>query len=346
MILNCGAVLVQWRPFSRMKTVCLASTSAKAEQLRQQLDDLHKEAENKEQKLYERQAEDPVGFISIAKRPELVIRCMVGNSLVPILLPYEGGLVSIEIISLFSLENILDVPRFISKDLEHKLLASNARLRLMRLSEAVEKLRRQAAVSVQTGKENDARELLFSKEEVEELLISDLYMEKAISVKESLLISNMALDLEVSEIKAPTPVRIVSLTEVSQNDTDDSQHLYMNNLEFPEDQELQVASDSLGDIHAENELKSHEESFSKQKSGADSVQSSREISTFEEFMDHLDQQLNKIEEELETFLRFSNLLLGSKEKPEYSKVQHAIEILEGVRHTRERFTFEPPLTVA
>lgn len=44
--------------------------------------------------------------------------------------------------------------------------ANNARSRLLRLSEAVEKLRRQAAVSVQTGKENDARELLFQKKKV------------------------------------------------------------------------------------------------------------------------------------------------------------------------------------
>lgn len=36
----------------------------------------------------------------------------------------------------------------------------------MRLSEAVEKLRRQAAVCVQTGKENDARELLYQKKKV------------------------------------------------------------------------------------------------------------------------------------------------------------------------------------
>ncbi|KAL0443748.1 UNVERIFIED_CONTAM: hypothetical protein Slati_2097500, partial [Sesamum latifolium] len=163
---------------------------------------------------------------------------------------------------------------------------NNARLRLMRLSEAVEKLRRQAAVSVQTGKENDARELLFQKKKVMQAMEKlksriELFDElaaklnEAISMKESLLISNMALDLE--------------------------------------------------------------ESFSEKKStGADSVQSLREISTFEEFIDHLDQQLNKIEELLETFLRFSNVLLESKEKPEYSKVQHAIEILEGVRHTRER----------
>lgn len=36
----------------------------------------------------------------------------------------------------------------------------------MRLSEAVEKLRRQAAVSVQTGKEYDARELLLQKKKI------------------------------------------------------------------------------------------------------------------------------------------------------------------------------------
>ncbi|KAL2245596.1 UNVERIFIED_CONTAM: hypothetical protein Sindi_2827800, partial [Sesamum indicum] len=230
---------------------------------------------------------------------------------------------------------------------------NNARLRLMRLSEAVEKLRRQAAVSVQTGKENDARELLFQKKKVMQAMEKlksriELFDElaaklnEAITMKESLLISNMALDLEVSEIKAPTPIRIVSPVEGSQNDTDDSQHLCMNNLEFPEDQELQVFSDSQGDIHAENELTNHEKSFIEKKStGPDSVQSPRDISTFEEFMDHLDQQLNKIEEELETCVRFSNVLLERKEKPEYSKVQHAIEILEGVRHTRERFLFEP-----
>jgi hypothetical protein len=36
----------------------------------------------------------------------------------------------------------------------------------MRLSEAAEKLKRQAAVSVISGKENDARELLFQKKKV------------------------------------------------------------------------------------------------------------------------------------------------------------------------------------
>lgn len=40
----------------------------------------------------------------------------------------------------------------------------------MRLSEAAERLRRQAAVSVQCGKENEARELLFQKMKVMQAL--------------------------------------------------------------------------------------------------------------------------------------------------------------------------------
>lgn len=46
------------------------------------------------------------------------------------------------------------------------VLANSARLRFLRLSEAAEKLRQQAALSVRTGKENDARELLFQKKKV------------------------------------------------------------------------------------------------------------------------------------------------------------------------------------
>lgn len=40
----------------------------------------------------------------------------------------------------------------------------------MRLSEAAEKLQRQAAIMVQTGRENDARELLFQKKKVMQAL--------------------------------------------------------------------------------------------------------------------------------------------------------------------------------
>ncbi|KAL5996719.1 hypothetical protein ACLOJK_007639 [Asimina triloba] len=49
-------------------------------------------------------------------------------------------------------------------------MANNARLRFMRLSEAAEKLRQQAALTVQAGKENEARELLLQKRKVMQAL--------------------------------------------------------------------------------------------------------------------------------------------------------------------------------
>ncbi|KAL3638305.1 hypothetical protein CASFOL_017676 [Castilleja foliolosa] len=264
MILSVGAVLDQWRPCSRMKTVCLASPSATADHLRQQLDNLHKEADSSRAK------------------------------------------------------------------------ANNARLRLLRLSEAVEKLRRQAAVSVQTGKENDARDLLFQKKKVMQAMGKlkcriELFdalsakLNEAISMKESLLIGNMSLDLDVSEPEAPGPIRVVSPADENSNTSDNEQNMDLKSPESGEDgQELQ--------FHSENELQDE------RPTSDDDVRVLREIHTFSDFMENIDRQLNKIELELETFLRYSNLLLGYNDKPEYSNVHHVTEILVGVRHIRERIT--------
>lgn len=46
------------------------------------------------------------------------------------------------------------------------LTATNARLRLLRLSEAAEKLQKQAVISIQKGEENYAREMLFQRKKV------------------------------------------------------------------------------------------------------------------------------------------------------------------------------------
>lgn len=153
-------------------------------------------------------------------------------------------------------------------------------------------------------------------------------------MKESLLIGNMALDLEDSEAEPSSPVRIVSPTE--ETITDD--YLQLDNVAFEEDEEMQVSAENQRNIHAENDCNnSPQGSFrGTMVNAADNVLDPRETSAYEDFMMHLDQQLNKVQEEVETFLRVSNLLLESKESPEYSKVQHATEILNGVHDLRER----------
>ncbi|MDD0148664.1 hypothetical protein PSY31_23545, partial [Shigella flexneri] len=66
------------------------------------------------------------------------------------------------------------------------------------------------------------------------------------------------------------------------------------------------------------------------------AEDSTKISTYTNFIEHLDQQLKEIEEELETFLKFPSILLENKEKLDSTKVQHATEVLESIRHSRQR----------
>ncbi|KAJ6399196.1 hypothetical protein OIU77_019864 [Salix suchowensis] len=91
--------------------------------------------------------------------------------------------------------------------------ANSARLRLLRLSEAVEKLKRQAAIS------------LSSK------------LNQVISMKENQLIGNVAFDVEVETEDDSNPVRIVSpklgVTDFSSDD----------NLKFSDGQDLQLCAD-------------------------------------------------------------------------------------------------------
>ncbi|XP_073153695.1 uncharacterized protein [Henckelia pumila] len=222
--------------------------------------------------------------------------------------------------------------------------ASNARSRLMRLCEAAEKFRREAAISVRTGKEDDARRMLFQKKQVmqamEKLksrieLLDELSakLNEAISVKEGLLIGNVALDTEVNETEPSSPIWIITPKEAILNNSYENQKSMSDQLTFGEHQEVLVVADSEsgeGDFN-------NTSSFSPiGRNDSSIMQHLREISSFEDFMKHIDQKLHEIEEKLETFISVSSLLLESKKKPEHSKVQHATDILEVVRDTRER----------
>ncbi|CAM8887968.1 unnamed protein product [Rhodiola kirilowii] len=66
------------------------------------------------------------------------------------------------------------------------------------------------------------------------------------------------------------------------------------------------------------------------------IGSLRDISSYEEFLEHLDGQLNIIEAELAILIRLSTLVLEREEMPQNSKVHQTLEILEGIRSIRER----------
>ncbi|XP_049353139.1 uncharacterized protein LOC125817625 [Solanum verrucosum] len=226
--------------------------------------------------------------------------------------------------------------------------ANNARSRLLRLSEAAERFRRQAAISVRTGKENDARELLFQKKKIMQAmeqskgrieLLDELAskLNEAISMREKQLIGNVALDLEIAIDDAPSPVRIVSPKDDNADNSDENEDVDLETIKLDDSQELQAPYDGNADLKTDNELINLEASTSGNMSKeADRINSLKGVSSYEEFLEHIDQQLRDIEVELVTFLRFSSLILENKDKLENSKVQQALDVLEGVHQLRGR----------
>ncbi|KAL5859010.1 hypothetical protein ACOSQ4_000306 [Xanthoceras sorbifolium] len=228
--------------------------------------------------------------------------------------------------------------------------ANSARLRLWRLSEAAEKLKRQAAVNVRTGRENDARGLLFQKKKVMQAmensknrieLLDELAakLNEAISVKETQLIGNVALDLEVEREDTSRLVRIVSPKQKVKEGANEDKDSNPNALKLGDtsDQIMQFSTESQVSPLIDKDMEDCQESIGVEIGiEENTISSLRGISSFYGFLEHLDQQLNNIEAELVSILNVSTLILNDKETPKYLKVQQVIELLESVRDMREK----------
>ncbi|KAF8043483.1 hypothetical protein BT93_A1719 [Corymbia citriodora subsp. variegata] len=228
--------------------------------------------------------------------------------------------------------------------------ANNARLRLLRLSKAAEKLRQQASINVQTGKENDARELLFQKKKIMQALeksnsrirlLDELSakLNEAISIKESQLIGNVAADLAVSNNSMSYPVRIVSpqqdivevVHEKESSDPDDSENGERTDSDASFSPEGNLAFDNNAD-HIEEPISV---SRNIENHMADRL---NRIASFDDFLEGLDEQLKKIEEELTTISKVSTFVLDNKENQQNIRMQQIIELVESVRDIRERIS--------
>ncbi|XP_039053530.1 uncharacterized protein LOC120195642 [Hibiscus syriacus] len=221
--------------------------------------------------------------------------------------------------------------------------ASNARLRFLRLSEAADKLRRQAAVSVQRGKENEARDLLFQKKKIMQALEKSksrielldklsTKLNEVINVKETQLIGNIAADSEVGEEDDSTPVRIVSPKE--QDEKDKSKDSDIGALTSILDQNLLLHTDDLAEQPANEELEEYQ-AFNFNEGNRNGILAA--ISTYEVFLEHLDQQLKKIEQELTTILNVSTFLLDDQKRKNV-KLQQTTKLLESILHLRQRIS--------
>lgn len=216
--------------------------------------------------------------------------------------------------------------------------ANKARQRLLRLSEAAEKLQQQAAISVQAGKENDARELLRQKKKAMQALektksrielLDELSTKliEAISLRERQLVGTVALNLEIEREDAAAEVRVVSPPSESLGVDGSSEKDLLNS---GDDQELQDITYNMPTKHETNNLEGC------LQVNNDLISSLTGLTSYEDFLDRIDQHLNKVEAEVITVVKFSTLILESEETPANVKLQQLMEILDAVRHVRQR----------
>lgn len=209
--------------------------------------------------------------------------------------------------------------------------ANKARQRLLRLSEAAEKLQRQAAISVQTGKENDARDLLLQKKKTMQALektksrielLDELSTKliEAISFREQQLVGTVAQDLEIKREDDTSPIRVVS--PPSEKDLQNAS----------DDQELQ---DKTNNMPINDEINKLQELLQVPDTDSDLINGLTGLTSYKDLLDRIDQRLNKIEAELMMVVKFSRLILEN-ESQENVKVRQLMEVLNAVKNVRQR----------
>lgn len=168
------------------------------------------------------------------------------------------------------------------------------------------------------------------------VLIQSIICFQAISVKETQLIQNIASDVDIGSQDASSMVRIVSPKDEDIGNKNEDDDLEWKTMKYGADQLLQVDTEGQADQQILDCVDNQD--FWNVADKPDIIYSLKGISSYEDFIEHLDQQLNKIETELVMVLRVSTLLLEKNEKPKNYKVKQTEELLEGVRTIRERYT--------
>lgn len=225
--------------------------------------------------------------------------------------------------------------------------ANSARLRLLRLSESAEKLQKQAAISIQKGDEDYARDMLFQRKQVLQALekskirielLDELSakLSEAISLKESQLVGNVTMNIEDTTQDDSSPVRIVAPKEEvlkdSLNDDSDSTKMKFNDI-----QDVKISLESQENPLDDKEIDNLLKSLSADTGNENSIPSSlTKISSYEEFMEHIDQKLSEIETELVSVLNVSVLVLDSEERPKNFRWKQTTELLESIHDIRQR----------
>lgn len=135
-----------------------------------------------------------------------------------------------------------------------------------------------------------------------------------------------------------SPVRIVApKEEVLKDFTKDDSEPDM--MKLGDIQDVQLSSESQGNLLDDKETGNLQGSLKTSSWNENNIpRSLSEISSYEDFMERIDQKLREIEAELVTVLNVSTLVLDSTERPKNSRLQQTMELLETIHGIRQKYT--------
>ncbi|KAM0899543.1 hypothetical protein ACQ4PT_021222 [Festuca glaucescens] len=216
--------------------------------------------------------------------------------------------------------------------------ANSARVRLVRLTEAVENLKKRAAVSVRMGKENEAVDLLVQKkkltkalenikERIELLDKLSTKISEAISVKQNLLIEHTLRPGMPNGEDSNDEIRVfsgevdagVDGTESITKSVEKGSFVVYSNLAGESDKNEPKMADSF--------------TFSEDR---DPTSSTKDCATYDDFVQHIDSQLNSLECEIEQYVN-SQLSTDVDIQQSINGKWHKLStVLKLITETRER----------
>jgi len=232
--------------------------------------------------------------------------------------------------------------------------ANSARVRLVRLTEAAENLKKRAATSVRMGKENEAVDLLVQKkkltkalenikERIEVLDKLSAKISEAISIKQNMLIE-YALhpgmsNGEISDEK----IRIFSSTVSDGVNGAESANTRPKSVDKESFQLRNEAHASMAGHHEQSAFQI-EDGFSF-LDGPDPANSIKNPSAYDGFLEHIDLQMKSLEYEIEQFISSQSAEEVGSEEQRNDKWQRLSDIHMLVKETRERIARILDMTV-
>ncbi|KAJ1284933.1 hypothetical protein BS78_03G243300 [Paspalum vaginatum] len=223
--------------------------------------------------------------------------------------------------------------------------ANSARVRLVRLTEAAENLKKQAATSVRMGKENEAVDLLVQKkkltkalenikERIEVLDRLSAKISEAISMKQNMLIE-YALRPGTSngENSDDKMIRVFSSAVNEGANGAESSGSRPKSVERESFVLTNEAHASMAGHHEQSALQMAD-SFSF-LNDSDTANNIKNHSTYDGFLEHIDLEMKSLEYEIERFISSQSVeeVSGEKEKIKWQRLSD-IQML--VKETREK----------